>query len=337
MNKSANENDCNVLIVGAGIAGLVAARYLQAQDVPVLVVDKEERVGGRILTEHIAGGWADTGAQFFTVRNPFFQTFVDKWLDEGLVFEWATGWAQGSLSELQADGHPRYAAHEGLNAICRRLAQDIPVHKSVNIQSIVEENGRWTAVDEADEMYHSAALIMTPPVPISLHLLSAGNVSLAATDMAALKIITYAPCLSAVFHADGESRIPEPGAVQNPNEQIAWLADNQQKGTSKEALTLTMHLNPKMSQLWWLSPEEELEGALKRLLRPFITQETAVKEIYIHRWPHALPTQLHPERTLLAHSLPPLAFAGDAFNGPRVEGAALSGLAAAKSIKEHLC
>jgi len=91
----------DVLIVGAGMAGLMAAHSLAQQHVHVLVVEKNKRVGGRLATAAINGGLADTGAQFITVRNPQFRTFMERWLDEGLVFEWAQGWSDGSLTSAR--------------------------------------------------------------------------------------------------------------------------------------------------------------------------------------------------------------------------------------------
>ena len=338
MNDLSHENRCDVLIVGAGIAGLMAARAFHDEGISHLVVEKAERVGGRIVTEHLAGGWADTGAQFFTVREPIFQTYVGQWLKEKLVFEWAAGWPQGDSPEPPEDGHPRYAGYEGLNAVCRRLAQDISIHKAVHIRSVSQTaDSRWTAVGDSGQNYTSSALILTPPAPILLSLLDKGEVPLSAADRNALAAITYAPCICGVFHIEGETTIPEPGAIQSPTKHIQWIADNQQKGISPAARTITLHFRPEFSQLWWLSPEAELKGALRRECRPFLAANATIKEIHIHRWPYALPTKLHPARTLLAKGLPPLAFAGDAFNGPRVEGAALSGLAAAQAIRDLIC
>ena len=70
-------------------------------------------------------------------------------------------------------------------------------------------------------------------------------------------------------------------------------------------------------------------------LRPLLTPNSTVRADHLHRWRFALPTTLDPERFLLAKDVPPLMFAGDAFNGPRVEGAALSGLAAADALINH--
>ncbi|MCP4359735.1 MAG: FAD-dependent oxidoreductase [Chloroflexi bacterium] len=321
----------DVLVIGAGIAGLTAARRLQQQGYDVLVLEKNQRVGGRMITEHIGTGWADLGAQFFTVREEVFQTLVDQWLAEGLIFEWAQGWSDGSLSE-SVDGYARYAAYEGLTAVPRRLAQNLPVHKSVTIESISLHEGVWQATAMSGETYQSTTLILTPPVPQSLAILAAGNVALAVADEAALSAINYAPCISGLLWVDGDVNLPPPGVLQRPNHPISWIADNYRKGISKEARILTLHVNPVYSRLWWHSPDVELEGGLRQEIRPYLAPQTIIKEIQIYRWPYAVPTTLYSKRILVAANLPPLVFAGDAFNGPRVEGAVLSGLAAADAV-----
>jgi monoamine oxidase len=48
--------DADVVIVGAGLAGLVAARDVQAQGRTAVVLEARDRVGGRLLNEDIGGG-----------------------------------------------------------------------------------------------------------------------------------------------------------------------------------------------------------------------------------------------------------------------------------------
>jgi monoamine oxidase len=43
---------CDVVIVGAGLSGLGAAQLLSASSVDVLVLEAQDRVGGRTLTIH---------------------------------------------------------------------------------------------------------------------------------------------------------------------------------------------------------------------------------------------------------------------------------------------
>ena len=61
-----------VVVVGAGITGLAAARFLRAADAsrPVVVVDADGRAGGKILTEPFAGGTVELGPDAFIARAP---------------------------------------------------------------------------------------------------------------------------------------------------------------------------------------------------------------------------------------------------------------------------
>ncbi|HEY2901556.1 MAG TPA: FAD-dependent oxidoreductase [Polyangia bacterium] len=53
-----------VLILGAGVAGLTAARDLTAAGVRVLVLEARSRLGGRIMTHHTPDGPVELGAEF---------------------------------------------------------------------------------------------------------------------------------------------------------------------------------------------------------------------------------------------------------------------------------
>ena len=325
----------DVLIVGAGLAGLLAANSLKNAGKSVVVVEKARGVGGRLATWRLGPGSGDYGAQFFTVREAAFQAAVDKWLQAGLVFEWSRGWADGSaVDSAENDGFPRYAASGGMTAVAKHLAQNLTVHTQVKLVKISQDGRGWVAEAEDGRSYTSHMLLLTPPVPQSLALLDAGDVPLTPTDRTALERIEYTPCLSGLFWIEGGVSLPAPGAIQQPEQPISWLADNQQKGISPEATIITAHANPMMSKLWYEAPKGELVGLFMGGIRPFLGKNSIVKAHHIHRWRYALPTIIHPQRTLLAENLPPLAFAGDAFNGPRVEGAALSGQAAAKKLVE---
>ena len=54
-----------MVVVGAGLAGLAAARHAAAAGARVVVLEARERVGGRVLNEDIGGGnVVEVGAQW---------------------------------------------------------------------------------------------------------------------------------------------------------------------------------------------------------------------------------------------------------------------------------
>ncbi|BDX29859.1 monooxygenase [Mycobacterium antarcticum] len=57
--------EADVIVVGAGLSGMIAARTLLAAGLIPLILEADERVGGRILTEEVAPGLTvDVGAQW---------------------------------------------------------------------------------------------------------------------------------------------------------------------------------------------------------------------------------------------------------------------------------
>lgn len=63
-------HSADVVIIGAGAAGLYAAAILQQNQVDVAVLEARERIGGRLLSPVVDGGRVDLGATWFWANEP---------------------------------------------------------------------------------------------------------------------------------------------------------------------------------------------------------------------------------------------------------------------------
>ncbi|MBK8430052.1 MAG: FAD-dependent oxidoreductase [Chloroflexi bacterium] len=317
--------DC--LIIGAGISGLMAATTLQAQGWAVTVLDKGRGVGGRMATRRLdTHTHADHGAQFFTIRSPKFATHVQAWEQAGTAVEWCRGFS------ATGDGHARYRGVGGMSAVAKHLAQGLNVVTNTQVVQLQTVGNEWLATTGRGQKFTASRLLLTPPVPQSLALLDAGNVQLPSAERAALETILYDPCFAVLATLSEPSTIPHPGAVQAWGEPIIWIADNQQKGVS-EVPTVTIHASAAFTRHYFETPYSEVARLLLEAAEAQgWLRQAAVQNVQVHRWRYAQPAQLHPQRYLFVRQTPPVIFAGDAFHEARVEGAALSGLAAAEAL-----
>jgi renalase len=185
---------------------------------------------------------------------------------------------------------------------------------------------------------HAAAAIVTSPVPQSLDLFAAGGLLVAEGGIAPgvhqqLATVTYDPSFALMLVLNRTSLVPPPGGIQFAGGPISWLADNQQKGISAVP-ALTVHASGAFSRQHFDDPPEQVAAALIELVRPWIDGEpaTAIIGQSLHRWKFATPTTIIPEPMVAAVTSPPIVCCGDAFGGPKVEGAASSGLAAGRWV-----
>ncbi|KAI3445700.1 hypothetical protein Pfo_002365 [Paulownia fortunei] len=70
-------NKTGVIVVGAGLAGLAAATQLQAENIPFLLLEASDSVGGRVRTDFVDGFTLDRGFQIFITAYPEAQKLLD--------------------------------------------------------------------------------------------------------------------------------------------------------------------------------------------------------------------------------------------------------------------
>jgi predicted NAD/FAD-dependent oxidoreductase len=95
---------------------------------------------------------------------------------------------------------------------------------------------------------------------------------------------------------------------------------------------LTLHGSPAWSAAHYDETEDDLLQHFRSALLPWVDGGDRLRKAEIKRWRYALPTILHPAPYLRVTGGPPLFLGGDGFGSPRVEGAALSGLAIADAV-----
>src|ERR1700761_3733834 len=70
--------EAEVIVIGAGMAGLAAARALAERGVRVTVLEARERVGGRVFTRHADGATVELGAEFVHGRAPELWALIEE-------------------------------------------------------------------------------------------------------------------------------------------------------------------------------------------------------------------------------------------------------------------
>jgi len=308
----------NVVIVGAGLAGLTAGQDLVAAGHQVVVLDKGRSSGGRCATRRIGSAVFDHGAQFFTVRTDEFEKIVSDWRFAGIAREWCRGFGAG-------DGHPRYCGVGGMTAITKHLAKGLDVRYS-SMAFNVERSGRAWRVRLDDGTHVDAdRVILTCPIPQTMALLV--NTDLELPD--GIRTIEYDKTIAALVVVDGAHDVPSPGGVQDADETFSFIADNHQKGVSPVG-ALTFHCNATFSEENWWNDQLATHSKVMELVRPWVGSASIIDH-QPKRWRMATPRTTWHEQCWASDGI---VLAGDAFAGPRVEGAVLSGKSAALHVVE---
>lgn len=345
------------------MSAMLAADQLRGAGLDIQIVDKARGVGGRMATRRIAIPGTKTievpvdfGAQFFTARTKVFQEYIADWIAAGVAAVWHSG----------EDGlHPRYRGAPYMQSVAAYLAEPFLKTGCLQLDTRVtairpgrtaqkknhgQMNRDATQIDgwridcESGKQYEARSLILTAPVPQCLNMLAPGDI-LSPAIRTDLEGYDYHPCFALLLVYDHTApNIPAPGYATNSEHpeltgtEIRWLADNRQKGVSRTHTALTVHATTEFSRDACDETPETIHDQL--LDSSPVLRGIAPIAWQLHRWRYSESQNtrsVEPESACYAvPGASPLILAGDAFGGGRVEGAAISGLAAAKRVRELL-
>jgi len=218
-----------------------------------------------------------------------------------------------------------------MSGVAKHLALGLDVLPETTLTSLRAEGSRWIAATLGGTEFEARAVVLTPPAPQSLALLDAGGVDLSPDLRARLGAIEYDRCLTVMVVLDRPSCIPLPGGLAPELGPLAWLFDNQAKGISPVPAA-TLQATAGFSLEHWDRDRTESGRLLIEAASAWIG--ASVREFQVHGWRYSRPRILDSAPCMLTSRRPTLVLAGDAFGPGGIEGAALSGLAAAREILE---
>ena len=321
----------DVVVIGAGTAGISAARIFQQNGLEVVVIDKSRGLGGRAATRRFECGPVDHGAQFFTAKSREFIEHTNHWLRRGLCREWTRGfpiWEKGTLHAPAGGGHPRFCCPGGMTAPAKLDAQDLTIWKDEPVSAVTVENGALLTTT-TNRSISSAAVICTAPAPQALKILESLTVD---EDRNTLSETAYDPCFCAIYDLPGCQ--PAWPAIEVHGSPISWIADDGSRRQPIRSGPYVVHASPEFSlehlEQHPMEVAQLLTGPLAEILG---TDLPDAKILHAHRWRYARPrpaAKLNSFYPLVGN--PDVCFAGDACGTGNIESAWLSGRAAAECL-----
>ena len=154
----------DVLVIGAGMSGLIAATELQKSGLKVACVEKARGSGGRLSSKRIGASNTeekisfDLGCAGFDAKTELFRTNIELWTSRGIAKTW----------QYSNDGGTLYVGVPRNSSITRYLADNLDVHFATRITHIEKVGDFWQAsIDEGDskQVFAKAKHIVfaTPP------------------------------------------------------------------------------------------------------------------------------------------------------------------------------
>ncbi len=347
----------DIVVIGAGMAGLVVAQQLHHAGYQVLVVEKSRGLGGRLATRRFDHSCADHGTPFLEPISDLLQPLVQVLVDRGQVVPWSDRvYSIGADHQLQVSTQwcPYYIAPTGMSAIAKLIAVDLNIwlNHRVNGISLTDDHHWHLTLEQTDGSSENLteltakAIVVAIPAPQALILLEPLTLmGLPPELIENLRTVKFDPCISAIARYPQERQrdlaLRETAwrAVVFPDDDdLAWIGWDSSKRIDAKKPVFVLRSKPSFAENYLdvtdlQSAGEQLLARAAHYLIPWLNEPELLQ---IHKWRYAFPSRSWTQACLGTDIPLPLVCCGDWCGENLIESAVSSGLAAAHQVNLHL-
>ncbi|MBB47812.1 MAG: hypothetical protein CMJ33_04595 [Phycisphaerae bacterium] len=319
---TSSENIAECVVIGAGPAGLSAARTLSGLGRSVVVLDKGRGPGGRLSSRRTDETRFDHGCKELTFRDPETAPQLRSWIDAGVVSAWHPNMKGGSRSE------PRFVGTPAMNNVIKHLARDLEVRFNTRVVELRPCEIGWEIIQQNGEIEALCrTVIVAIPAPQALDLLR----PISFEGVKRIENVTFAGVWSVLLEGPHPDEVGFEAVIE-PTREISWLAAQAGKpGRAPDGAWVAL-----ASEAWSDAHLEDDKHSVAEALGPICASALGIERpasVIAHRWRFGLTKTPLGVGTLLDRGV---AVAGDWCLGPTIEDALRSGTAAARAIDENL-
>jgi predicted NAD/FAD-dependent oxidoreductase len=301
------------VVVGGGISGVACARALADRGVPVRLVDRGRRLGGRMGGRTLHGRPVDLGASYLTVgADSSFAPVVEDWVRRGLARPWTDTFSVAGPDGIErtTSGPLRYGTPGGL----RSLVVDLATGLDVELERTV------TAVTPGPRVDGEAvgAAVLAMPHPQAARLLGHD-----------VPDAGWRPSLAvALGWPDRRWPVDLHGVFVHDSPVLEWLADDGDR-RGDGAPVLVAHTTAAVATAH-LDDPDGAAGAVADAVRALLGIDTDPEWTHVQRWTFAKPSAPREQPFALADGI---GLCGDGWSAPsKVENAWRSGDALGRAL-----
>lgn len=318
VNASTTPPHYDLLIIGAGIAGLAAGRMAQRAGYSMIIIDKGRHVGGRVSTRHRNDFVFNHGAQFITAKTNYFTKALSEAISMGMANHWSI-----DTGKTVIIGSPV------MRSIPNFLAKDLPIQQDRCITQVIRKSNHIMCVDTDNRKLTARYVVCTAPAPQTALLLARDFPALAATAASAV----YAPCVTVMLGLADDAQLPRT-PLSSAQHDIGWaMRETARPFAAPHLPSLTIQAGANWSTAHFSDPaEKSIEQLVDKYQRATGCSIGKILQAQAHHWLYAKVTTAAATNAIICRDN--LAIAGDWLGGSRIENAFTSGIQAFNALTQ---